>query len=325
MTAQVAQWKKDFVENLTGLIDKNNIIGVVNIEGIPAPQMQKMRKKLKDEMSIIVSRKRLIKHSLNASKKKNLKDLEIHMDGQVGIVLTETNPFKLYKIMKNTQTESPAKGGEIAPEDIIVKEGDTPFKPGPIVGDLQKAGIKAAIERGKIVIKKTSTIVKEGEVIPRNVANVLTKLEIYPLTVGLHLTAVYEKGTIYDKEILDVDTDVIKGRFVSAVSNAQKIAIDICYITNTTIEPLIKKAYFNALNLAIEGNIITKDSVECLLLKAQQDMLRLRSLRDGTNEQKPAIKEEEKKEDKKKDNKDKEEKEEVSEEEAVAGLGALFG
>ena len=39
----------------------------------------------------------------------------------------------------------------------------------------------------------------------------------------------------------------------------------------------------------------------------------------------PEKKEEGKKEDKKKDNKDKEEKEEVSEEEAVAGLGALFG
>jgi len=324
MTAHVAQWKKDFVKTLTQLIDKNDVIGVVNIEGIPAPQMQKMRKKLKDDLTIIVSRKRLIKNSLNASKKKNIDALEKHMDGQIGIVFAKTNPFKLYKIMKNTQTEAPAKGGEIAPEDIVVKEGDTPFKPGPIVGDLQKAGLKAAIEKGKIVIKKTSTIVKEGEVISRDVANVLTKLEILPLTVGLHLTAVYENGTVYDKDVLDIDTDVMKGRFISAVSNAYKLAMDITYITNSTMEPLIKKAYSNALALAVEGNILTKDSVEYLLYTAQQNMLKLRSLRDGSGDSGTAIKDNEKKDENKEENK-KEDEEEVSEEDAVAGLGALFG
>ena len=69
--------------------------------------------------------------------------------------------------MEATKTAAPAKPGDIAPEDILVKAGDTPFKPGPIVGELQKAGIPAAIEGGKIVIKKDKVLVKKGEPSPK--------------------------------------------------------------------------------------------------------------------------------------------------------------
>ena len=48
---------------------------------------------------------------------------------------------------------TPARGGEIAPEDILVKKGETPFKPGPIVSEFQRAGLPAAIEKGKIIRK----------------------------------------------------------------------------------------------------------------------------------------------------------------------------
>ena len=59
----------------------------------------------------------------------------------------------------------------------MIKQGDTSFKPGPIVGELQKVGIPAAIESGKVVIKSDKLLVKEGETISAEVAQMLTKLE----------------------------------------------------------------------------------------------------------------------------------------------------
>ena len=112
------------------------------------------------------------------------------VDGQCAIVISDLNPFRLFKQLDATKTKMPAKGGETSPEDIEVKAGDTPFKPGPIVGDLQKAGVPAAIEQGKVVIKKDKVLVKEGDEISRDVALVLSKLEIFPMTVGLDLRAV---------------------------------------------------------------------------------------------------------------------------------------
>jgi len=45
----------------------------------------------------------------------------------------------------------------------MIPAGDTPFKPGPIIGDLQKVGIKAKIQGGKIVITDDSLVVKKAE------------------------------------------------------------------------------------------------------------------------------------------------------------------
>src|SRR5207245_1547002 len=86
------------------------------------------------------------------------------------------------------------RGGEIAPEDLWVRGGETPFKPGPVVGELQKAGIPAAIERGKVVIRQDKLMVKAGARIPRDVAQQLARLEIFPLVVGLDLRGAQEQG-----------------------------------------------------------------------------------------------------------------------------------
>jgi len=78
-----------------------------------------------------------------------------------------------------------------------VEKGETSFKPGPIIAELQRAGFPASIEKGKVIFRKSMTIVKEGEIIPENVAAMLTKLEIYPMEVGLQLKGVYDRGEIY--------------------------------------------------------------------------------------------------------------------------------
>ena len=46
MDAHVADWKKDEVKELTNLFTKNRVVRIIEIGGIPAPQMQQMRKNL---------------------------------------------------------------------------------------------------------------------------------------------------------------------------------------------------------------------------------------------------------------------------------------
>ena len=41
--AHVAQWKFKEVEDLTSLLKSNKVVGIAEIGGIPAPQMQQMR------------------------------------------------------------------------------------------------------------------------------------------------------------------------------------------------------------------------------------------------------------------------------------------
>jgi large subunit ribosomal protein L10 len=331
---EVAQSKKDAVASLVDAFVNNPVVGIARIDGIPAPQMQMMRRKLRGKVGLVVSKNRLINIALKeaSAKRKDIEKLAKVIEGQTAIVTADINPFRLFKEMESTKTKAPAKGGEAAPYDILVRAGDTPFKPGPIVGDLQKAGLPAAIEGGKVVIKSDRVLVKTGERIPKDVANVLTRLEIYPLTVGLDLRGAYEDGLVYDRSLLEIDEEAILQDVRNAAQHSLNLAVYLAYPTSQTIPILVSKAHSNALNLAINANVPTSETIKFFIEKATAQMLSLASrvpeaLDDELKErlsEKPV--EEKKPEEKdKKEEKKKEEKKEVSEEEAASGLGQLFG
>ena len=185
--AHVAEWKKEEVKELTGIINEYDVIGIVDLLNIPAKQLQEMRKSLNGKAVIRMSKKNLIDLALedcNADKN-NIVDLSGHMDGQVAIIATEMNPFKLFKILEDSKTSAPAKPGTIAPDDIIVPEGDTGFEPGPFLGELQQVGIPAKIDKGKICVQKETVVVAAGDEVSKQVAATLARMDINPMEVSI--------------------------------------------------------------------------------------------------------------------------------------------
>ena len=259
-----AQWKLKEVEELKKLISSHQVVGIVGIRGIPAPQMQEMRARLRGKAILRVSKNSLIERAL----KNGTSKLKEFIEGETGIIVSNMNPFKLYKEIEKMRMKAPAKGGEIAPEDIVVKKGDTPFKPGPIVGELQKAGIPAAIREGKVVIEKDVVLVKKGERISPDIAKVLNRLDIKPIEIGLKVYALFEDGVIYTPDILAIDVEKVKKDFEEASKRALILAIEIAYPTKETIEAILQKAYRNAYMLALESNIYTKETIEEFIRRA---------------------------------------------------------
>jgi large subunit ribosomal protein L10 len=275
----VAEWKFGEVERITNLLTSSRVVGVADIGGIPAPQLQKMRNNIRNKASIRCGKNSLILRALEEANKKvkGIDKLKQEIRGQSVIITTNMNPFKLFREMKATKTMAPARGGEIASHDIVVKAGETPFKPGPIVGDLQRVGIPAAIQEGKVVIKADKVVVPAGQRIPPEVAKMLTRLEIYPIEIGINLHAVFESGVIYKPDILDIDIDEFKSELVQASSNAFNIALSIAWINKSTIKHLLTKAHSNAYILALEKEIYERDVIKQLLPKAHLQMLALSS------------------------------------------------
>lgn len=276
----VAEWKFGEVKDLTDLLSNNRVIGIVEIGGIPAPQMQHMRRGLHGTASIRSAKNNLIFKALDEAEKqvKGITDLKNSVKGQTAIIATDMNPFKLFSQIKATRTMAPAKGGETATHDIEVKAGDTPFKPGPVVGELQKAGIPAAIQEGKVVIKNDKVIVPAGEKIPVDVAQMLTRLEIHPIEIGITLHAVFEDGNIFTPDILDINIDEFLGQMKQASTNAFNLAIEAGWYNELTIQPLLMKAHHNAITLAIEQGIINKETIQQLISKANAKMLAFKNL-----------------------------------------------
>lgn len=261
-----AKWKLEEVEKLKKLINSYPVVGIVGIGRIPASQMHEMRKMLRDIAVLRVSKNTLIEHALQ--NENGVSQLKKYVEAESAIIATEINPFKLFNKLEKMKMNIPAKGGEIAPNDIVIEKGETPFKPGPIVGDLQKVGIPAAIREGKVMIEKTVTLVKKGEVIKPEVAQMLTRLEIYPLQIGLDVRALYEDGSIFTPDILSIDTEKVMNDFRMAYSHAFLLALEIGYPTKETIQHLIQRAYRNSFTLAIECAIYTPQTVEEIIKKA---------------------------------------------------------
>jgi large subunit ribosomal protein L10 len=333
--AHVASWKKEAVVDLAKQISASKVVGIIDVHGVPAPAFQTMRTNLRGKAEIIMLKNTLLKLALEqaAKDRKGLDKLAPAVDGQCAIVTSSLNPFKLFKQLDATKTKMPAKGGETSPEDIEIKAGDTPFKPGPVVGELQKAGLPAAIEQGKVVIKKDKLLVKKGDKIPREVALVLSKLEIYPLTVGLDLHAAFEDGMVYQKDVLAVDDVEVLNRVRTAASGALNLSVLIAFPTKQNIQVMISKAHMDALNLAVNADIPNKETIQMMLAKANAQMLSLASKAPAalddelksalTNVPKPP--DDKGGEGKKEEEKEEKKEEKVSESEAAAGLSALFG
>ena len=350
--AHVAAWKKDMVSELVQDMREYPVVAVVDMAGIPGQQVQSMRAGLRAHAKLKMTKNNLMLLAIEeaAKEKPEIIGLKDSIHGQCAIVTTDIDPFKLFKKLEATMTPAPAKEGQLAPFDIVVPKGPTPFGPGPIIGELQKIGLPAAIEAGKIVVKKDTTLVKEGEPIPGPVAAMLPKLEILPMVVGMDLRAAYEDGVIYSKDVLDIPEDYYSTMFATAAYNALALGVSIAFPTKETIVPLIAKAFRfptketivpliakafrETMNLSVEAAIPTKENIDILLAKADAQMLALASASGYTSDEiaarlssaaaaatvaAPAAEAAPAQETVE------EEEEEVSEEEAAAGLSALFG
>lgn len=267
----VPEAKKELIKELVSLMDKYTIVGVVDMENMPTPQLQKMREQLRDKVVIKMSKKRLMKIALDEAKKKN-KDIDAlnnHMKGMPALLFTNDNPFKLFKTLQKNKSTTAAKPGQIAPKDILVKEGPTPFAPGPIIGELGALGIKAGIDGGKVAIKADKVVVKEGEVIDQKTASILSRLKIEPMEIGLDLVATYEDGTIFTKDILSVDEKEFIDKISQGAKWAFNLAIEIAHPSKETIEFMITKAYRESETLSVEQNILNEVSREKIIAKAE--------------------------------------------------------
>jgi large subunit ribosomal protein L10 len=271
----VSEKKKQTVKEVMELIHKHKVIGILDMHKLPAKQLYELRKKLKSHAMIRVVKKRVIKLVLSDSKLNGIEQLTEKMRWEPGLLFSNENPFKLAAMLGESKSTAAAKPGDIAPHDIEIKAGPTSLPVGPAIGELQRLKIPAGVEGDKIVVKKDTIIVKNGEVIQKPVAEVLAKLGIEPMEIGLNLLAVWENGIIYPKDILSIPPSKYLEDLKLAHSRAFNLAFSINYYTSQNIPLFLSKAHREALSLADSAGIVLPETIPGLFAKAkaQHDVL----------------------------------------------------
>jgi large subunit ribosomal protein L10 len=266
-TDHIPEWKKEEVADLVDLIEAHDSVGVVNVTGIPSRQLQEMRRGLHGSAALRMSRNTLLVRALEEVEE-GLEDLTEHVSGEVGLVVTNDNPFGLYKQLEASKTPAPINAGEVAPNDIVIPEGDTGIDPGPFVGELQQIGANARIQEGSIQVLEDSVVVEEGGTVTDDVASVLTELGIEPKEVGLDLNAVFSEGVLFMPDELAIDVEEYRADIQSAAASARNLAVNANYPTAESVPVLVRTASGEAKSLGLQASIESPDLADDLVSKA---------------------------------------------------------
>ncbi len=334
--AKVAQWKRELVGELVEKLETYPVVGILDVSDVPARQFQQMRQQLEGKAEIKVARRILFGIAIERASEKNpkLRELVKYLRGQIALIFTRMNPFKLWKFLDENKASAPAKPGRPVPKDITIPAGETDFPPGPIIGELQRAGLKARIQAGKIVILEDCTLLREGDTVSVEVAEVLSRFGIQPREIGFNILAAFDGSVVYPGDVLVVDEEKVRGQLRAAYVSSLNLSLEVDYPTSANIRLLIGRASLHVYNLAIDASYPTGEVMPQLLSRAGVEMLGLASLVASKNAEaldeelklivapRPAEAKKEEKETKKKAG---EKPEKGEEKEETASLGALFG
>ncbi len=277
--AHVSEEKRKLVRHMQKLLLEYPLIASINMENLPAQQLQSMRKQLQGKAVLLVAKKRLMHIAISAikDKKRGIEKIEEHFVGMPGLLFSRQNPFALYKFLKRNKTSAAAKAGQVAPADIVIRAGPTGFAPGPIIGELGSVGLKTGVEKGKVAIKEDKTVVKKGDVISEKLAAILSRLDIKPMEIGLNLVAAFENGDILKRDILDINEEAFMEQLSDAASWALSLSVEAGYMSKDNAAIVLAKAQRDAVAVALEAALYAPDVMKQLINRAESEMQSLKT------------------------------------------------
>ncbi|MFX0107254.1 MAG: 50S ribosomal protein L10 [Candidatus Hodarchaeota archaeon] len=329
----IPQWKLEAVEKLAKQIEDSQMVGLVNVEGVGAKQLSGIRESLRASATIKMARNTLMIRALESAKKKGISDLASHVVGPVAFIFSDQDPFILSKFLSENKAAAPAKGGQIAPKNILVPAMNTGVAPGPFISELAGLKIPSRVKGGVIHITDDTVAVKAGDVISNAMAQMLTRLGIEPMELQLKLIAAYTDGQVLTAGSFEIDLESLFQSVIAGHQYAVNLSVNLAYPTEDTISLIIAKANIGAKSLALDIGFFEPDLVREFLAKANveafalaaavsekdpeaipSDILsKVQSAAAAASAAAPTEEEEP------------EQEEEEEEEETVAGLGGLFG
>jgi large subunit ribosomal protein L10 len=255
---EIPQAKLKAVEELKSFIEGKRTILLASIKNIPGSQFQEISKKLRGKAVVKVPKKNLMLRALDASNKEEIKGLKEQIENSVAILFSDLDSFELAADLSKNTSPAKAKPGQESPEDILIEEGPTELLPGPAITELGSVGLEVQIEKGKIHIRKSKVIVKKGEKISQNAADVMNKLDIKPFKIGfIPLAAFDNKDNKLYLEI-KIDSEGTLAELKSLFGKALALAVEVNYANKDTITFMLAKA--NAHEKALSNLMDTEES-----------------------------------------------------------------
>ena len=239
----VSDAKKKIVTDLKDLLTTKKTILISSIKNLPAAQFQQISKKLRGKALVKVPKKSLITRAIDATENKELEKLKEIIDADTAIMFSDLDSFELAGELLKNKSPAKAKTGQEAPEDIKIDAGPTELIPGPAISELGAVGLQVEVKDGKISIRESKVIVKQGEAIKQAAADIMSKLDIKPFSIGFVPLGAFDTQEKKFYAEINIDPEGTLNDLKSSHEKALAFAVERGYTSPDTIKFILGKAH----------------------------------------------------------------------------------
>jgi len=168
--------------------------------------------------------------------------LDAKMLGNVGFVFTNGDLPKVRDLILANRVPAPARVGSIAPVEVVVPAGPTGCDPGQ-TSFFQVLQIPTKIVKGQIEITNPVNLIKVGSKVGSSEAALLTKLNIKPFSYGLGIDCIFDTGSQFSVDVLDIDEAQLIQKFSTALSKVAALSLELNYPTQASLPHSIGNAF----------------------------------------------------------------------------------
>eukprot|EP00800_Vazella_pourtalesii_P010439 TRINITY_DN25751_c0_g1_i1.p1 TRINITY_DN25751_c0_g1~~TRINITY_DN25751_c0_g1_i1.p1 ORF type:complete len:329 (+),score=87.06 TRINITY_DN25751_c0_g1_i1:87-989(+) len=240
-----------------------NRILLVNADNVGSYQMQQIRQALRGDAIIFMGKNTLMKKAIRGylEHKPDLEKLLPQIKNNVGMVFTHLDLIYIRNKLLENKKAAPAKTGAIAPLDVFIPKGSCGLGPEKTTF-FQNLSIPTKITRGQIELTNDFHLIRKNCKVGASEATLLNMLNVSPFSYGLKVVTVYDKGSIFKAELLDLTGEDVISIFQKGISNVNATALGMGYPLPGTVTHSLAYGFRNLLSIAVATDIDFKEADE---------------------------------------------------------------
>lgn len=187
-----------------------------------------------------------------------LEKLLNHVKGNVGFVFTREDLVDIRDMILCNRVAVPARAGTIAPVDVMLPAQVTGLDPDK-TSFFQALSIPTKITKGRIEILNEMHLIHKGDKVGASEATLLGMLNVNPFSYGLVIRQIYDEGTTFGPEVLDITPEVVAEKFQEGIKNIAALSLAINYPNAASLPHMLVNGLKKLMAVALETDVSFKE------------------------------------------------------------------
>lgn len=261
MVREYSEKKVNYFARMTDLLKQYRRLIFVNVDNVQSQQMHNIRKGLRGKGEVLMGKNTLMRKVITAratSEGASEVDQALYQKvvtdkslvGNLGIIFTNEDFDIVKNVIKANRIQAPARVGAVSPMDVVIPAGNTGLEPGA-TSFFQALQINTKIVKGAVEIVTEKKVLTAGDKVDNSTAVLLQKLNIKPFFYGLDIKFIFDNGTVFGPEILELTDDFFRGNVQTAISNIASLSLELGVPTEASLPHLVTLAFKNLLSISL--------------------------------------------------------------------------